>query len=98
MSSRSIFTARFMTRITRWRRTNPRGSGSSMAGWTWTHWPAKSGRWSSPMFERFWGNAHVAQALEQMIERDRLAQTLLFAWPEGVGKATLARRLAARLL
>jgi DNA polymerase-3 subunit delta' len=50
------------------------------------------------MFERFWGNANVTQALEQMIERDRLAQTLLFAGPEGVGKATLARRLGARLL
>ena len=50
------------------------------------------------MFERFWGNWHVTAALEQMIERDRLAQTLLFAGPEGVGKATLARRLAARLL
>ena len=50
------------------------------------------------MFEHFWGNQHVAAALEQMIARDRLAQTLLFAGPEGVGKATLARRLAARLL
>ena len=50
------------------------------------------------MFEQFWGNRHVTDALEQMIARDRLAQTLLFAGPEGVGKATLARRLAARLL
>ena len=50
------------------------------------------------MFESFWGNRHVTTALEQMIARDRLAQTLLFAGPEGVGKATLARRLAARLL
>jgi DNA polymerase-3 subunit delta' len=50
------------------------------------------------MFERFWGNPHVTAALEQMIVRDRLAQTLLFAGPEGVGKATLARRLAAHLL
>ena len=50
------------------------------------------------MFERFWGNAGVAEALEQMIAQDRLAQTLLFAGPEGVGKATLARRLGARLL
>lgn len=50
------------------------------------------------MFDRFWGNRHVVQALEQMIAQDRLAQTLLLAGPEGVGKATLARRLGARLL
>jgi DNA polymerase-3 subunit delta' len=50
------------------------------------------------MFDSFWGNRHVTQALAQMVEQDRLAQTLLFAGPEGVGKATLARRLGARLL
>ena len=33
-----------------------------------------------------------------MIELDRLPQTMLFAGPEGVGKATLARRLGAALL
>jgi DNA polymerase-3 subunit delta' len=50
------------------------------------------------MFDDFWGNAHVAKALEQMIGQQRLAQTLLFSGPEGIGKATLARRLGARLL
>src|SRR5215471_3947367 len=50
------------------------------------------------MFESFWGNPQVTQALEQMLSQDRLAQTLLFSGPEGVGKATLARRLGARLL
>src|SRR5215472_11693421 len=50
------------------------------------------------MFDDFWGNRHVTQALEQMVEQDRLPQTLLFAGPEGVGKATLARRLGAALL
>src|SRR5580698_97402 len=50
------------------------------------------------MFENFWGNRHVTDALEQMIAQDRLSQTLLFSGPEGVGKATLARRLGARLL
>src|SRR5437899_8090186 len=50
------------------------------------------------MFENFWGNPHVTQALEQMLTQERLAQTLLFAGPEGVGKATLARRLGAQLL
>jgi len=50
------------------------------------------------MFDNFWGNAAVTHPIEQMIAQDRLAQTLLFAGPEGVGKATLARRLGARLL
>lgn len=50
------------------------------------------------MFENFWGNPHVSEALEQMLAHGRLAQTLLFDGPEGVGKATLARRLGARLL
>ena len=50
------------------------------------------------MFENFWGNPRIVEALEQMIAQDRLAQTLLFSGPEGVGKATLARRVAARLL
>ena len=50
------------------------------------------------MFENFWGNRHITEALHQMIAQDRLSQTLLFSGPEGVGKATLARRLGARLL
>jgi len=50
------------------------------------------------MFENFWGNAAVTESLEQMIGGKRLAQTLLFSGREGVGKATLARRIAARLL
>ena len=50
------------------------------------------------MFDNFWGNPHVTRALERMIAHQRLAQTLLFSGPEGVGKATLARRLGARLL
>ena len=50
------------------------------------------------MFENFWGNAAVTEALEQMIAQQRVSQTLLFSGPEGVGKATLARRLGARLL
>ena len=50
------------------------------------------------MFENFWGNRHVQTTLENMIARERVPQTLLFAGLEGLGKATLARRFAARLL
>ena len=50
------------------------------------------------MFDRFYGNPHVTESLEQMVANSRLAQTLLFSGPEGVGKATLARRLGERLL
>jgi DNA polymerase-3 subunit delta' len=50
------------------------------------------------MFEGFWGNRLVAESLERMIESERIPQTLLLAGPEGVGKATLARRFGARLL
>jgi len=50
------------------------------------------------MFEDFWGNRALAEALERMLESGRIPQTILLAGPEGVGKATLARRFAARLL
>ena len=50
------------------------------------------------MFENFWGNRHAQTTLENMIGRERIPQTLLFAGLEGLGKATLARRFAARLL
>ncbi len=50
------------------------------------------------MFENYWGNRHVQITLEGMIERERIPQTMLFAGLEGLGKATLARRFAARLL
>jgi DNA polymerase III subunit delta' len=50
------------------------------------------------MFEGFHGNARVVAAFERMIQQSRLPQTLLLAGPEGVGKATLARKLAAALM
>jgi len=50
------------------------------------------------MFEGFHGNQAAQQTLERMIETHRIPQTLLISGPEGVGKATLARRFAQRLL
>jgi len=50
------------------------------------------------MFPDFYGNRAVAESLHQLTGRERLPQTLLFAGPEGIGKATLARRFAAALL
>ena len=50
------------------------------------------------MFDNFWGNASTAATLERMIATHRIPQTLLLSGPEGVGKSTLVRRFAARLL
>lgn len=49
-------------------------------------------------FPQFYGNVQIAQALNEMIARKRVSQTILLTGPEGVGKATLARRFAAALL
>lgn len=46
----------------------------------------------------FLGNPPAVAALSGMIERERIPQTILLAGPEGVGKATLARKFAAQLL
>ena len=50
------------------------------------------------MFANFHGNAPAVETLEQMARTTRIPQTILLDGPEGVGKATLARRFAAELL
>jgi DNA polymerase III subunit delta' len=47
---------------------------------------------------QFWGNAGVSATLSQTIETGRIPQAILLGGPEGIGKATLARRFAAELL
>jgi DNA polymerase III subunit delta' len=49
-------------------------------------------------FENFWGNSKVAETLFALTHQERLPQTILLDGPEGVGKATLARRFAASLI
>jgi DNA polymerase-3 subunit delta' len=49
-------------------------------------------------FPEFFGNQPVADTLAQTITAGRIPQTILLSGPEGVGKATLARRFAASLL
>jgi DNA polymerase-3 subunit delta' len=50
------------------------------------------------MFDNFAGNAEAVATLRQMISSGRIPQTILLDGPEGIGKATLARRFAAALL
>jgi len=50
------------------------------------------------VFENFFGNPEAVTTLAQMMERERIPQTILLSGPEGVGKATLARRFASAIL
>ncbi|HYP14221.1 MAG TPA: DNA polymerase III subunit delta' [Bryobacteraceae bacterium] len=50
------------------------------------------------MVSNFFGNAPVAETLVQMARSGRIPQTILLSGPEGIGKATLARRFGALLL
>lgn len=51
-----------------------------------------------PSFPNFYGNSAITETLARAIEQKRVPQTILLSGPEGVGKATLARRFAAALL
>ncbi len=53
--------------------------------------------WYFLMLDKFFGNSAVAAALSEMAGSGRIPQTLLLSGPEGVGKATLARRFATLL-
>src|SRR5262249_37142335 len=97
-TSRWSFTARFTTRIWRSRPPSRHASRSSTEARLSTRSSRPFGRWWRRLFDNFSGNAHVTKAHDQMLAQARLTQTLLFAGPEGLGKATLARRLGARLL
>lgn len=46
-------------------------------------------------FSDFIGNRRIVENIQRMLAEERLPQTLLFAGPSGVGKATLVRFLAA---
>lgn len=50
------------------------------------------------MIAGYHGNREVVETLEGMLERDRIPQTILLSGPEGIGKATLARRFAATIV
>ena len=50
------------------------------------------------MFPDFFGNSAAATTLDQLAQSGRIPQTILLAGPEGIGKATLARRFASGLL
>ena len=49
------------------------------------------------MIPNFAGNPETVATLERMLQSGRLPQTLLLSGPEGIGKATLARRFGSAL-
>ena len=56
------------------------------------------GAWYFLELDNFFGNSSVVAALTEMAASGRIPQTLLLSGPEGVGKATLARRFATLLV
>ena len=50
------------------------------------------------MFENIVGNEHIKEYLQRMVERNAIANSLLFAGPEGIGKSLFAHALAKKLL
>ena len=50
------------------------------------------------MFPDFYGNQEASAALHALAQQPRIPQTILLDGPEGIGKATLARRFAVTLL
>lgn len=50
------------------------------------------------MIQNYAGNRTAVETLERMAQGDRIPHTILLDGPEGVGKATLARRFAASLI
>jgi DNA polymerase-3 subunit delta' len=49
-------------------------------------------------FDHFHGNSKAAQTLFALTRQERIPQTILLDGPQGVGKATLARRFAAAMI
>ncbi|UCH09641.1 MAG: DNA polymerase III subunit gamma/tau [Fidelibacterota bacterium] len=56
-----------------------------------------SRKWRPQVFEDLIGQAHVAQTLQNALDRGRIAHAYIFTGPRGVGKTTTARILAKAL-
>ncbi|MFC1620354.1 DNA polymerase III subunit gamma/tau [Candidatus Neomarinimicrobiota bacterium] len=56
-----------------------------------------SRKWRPQRFEELIGQSHVAQTLQNALERGRVAHAYIFTGPRGVGKTSTARILAKAL-
>jgi len=50
------------------------------------------------VFEDLIGNTHISHSLQQMVKKNTVGNSLLFAGPEGVGKSLFAERFAKTLV